>query len=415
MALKYGFFNSVNNDRLYTAEDMTYPYKGIVSNGVIASNTKSDGFQVKGNNTMTVSITKGFGMFDGKWAELDSDMSLTVPTAHVTLTRIDSVVVKVDNSARTVAIVYNNGTPATSPKAPAITRNDTITEYRLCNITVAPNANQITQANIEDTRPSSECGFVTNLLQDSDISATYAQWETQFSEWFNPIKDTLKNITAYVKLENLHTTTQDGETDIPIGIDKFQHSSDVLEVYISGLRVVKDKDYTLNGYESITLTLPVVSGTLIHFVVTKSIDGTNAESLLEDISNLNNRVTELEKPRKSDEPLWTGADILSGGEIVPSKKLSECNSGWLLLWSDNTNGKEGDYDYASTFVPKKKAEGQNWNRQTFMDIIPVSQATNGAYFTIVKKFFVYDDRIVGYEGNGVVQNGNACLRAIYEV
>ena len=95
MAFQCGFFNSENGDRKYNAEQMNNPYKRIVSNGVFArgNGESSTDFQVVADGTMTVVVKKGDGIFAGKWAQLDADMPVAIPTAHVSLTRIDSVIV----------------------------------------------------------------------------------------------------------------------------------------------------------------------------------------------------------------------------------------------------------------------------------------------------------------------------------
>ena len=185
MAFQCGFFNSVNGDRRYTAEQMNNPYKGIVSNGVLAKTDDSTSFQVQEKSGLNIVVKEGYGIFADKWAILDADLQLTIPTPHVSYARIDSVIVRIDNNenVRAGSIEYVQGTPATNPAAPALTRNSTVMEYRLANIRVPANATSVSQATITDTRPSADCGFVTNLLQNSDISATYAQWEAQFNEW----------------------------------------------------------------------------------------------------------------------------------------------------------------------------------------------------------------------------------------
>ena len=185
MAFQCGFFNSVNGDRSYTAEQMNNPYKGIVSNGVLAKTDDSTSFQVQEKSGLNIVVKEGYGIFADKWAILDADLQLTIPTPHVSYARIDSVIVRIDNNenVRAGSIEYVQGTPATNPAAPTLTRNSTVMEYRLANIRVPANATSVSQATITDTRPSAECGFVTNLLQNSDISATYAQWEAQFNEW----------------------------------------------------------------------------------------------------------------------------------------------------------------------------------------------------------------------------------------
>jgi len=284
MAFQCGFFNSENGDRKYNAEQMNNPYKRIVSNGVFAqpNGTPSTDFQVQANGDMTVTVKEGRGIFADKWAFMDADMNMTVPMAHVSLTRIDSIIVRIDNSpsVRAGSIVYRSGTPAESPAAPELENTGDVTEYRLGNITVAANASSITQANITDTRPGSECGFIHNLLWDSDISATYAQWQAQFDEWFLTLRQTLATATIISSFTSHYTAEEDDETVIPIGIQRFNRVLDILQVYINGLFLTEGVDYTITNDTEITLTLGIDAGTEVSFVVYKSVDGSEAESVV---------------------------------------------------------------------------------------------------------------------------------------
>lgn len=290
MAFQCGFFNSEGGDRKYNAEQMNNPYKRIVSNGVFAqpNGTPSTDYQLTANGDMTVTVKEGRGIFADKWAYLDADMILTVPTAHVSYTRIDSVIVRIDSSAavRAGSIVYRSGTPADNPTAPALENTPEIKEYRLGNITVAPNALAITQANIEDTRVGSECGFIHNLLWNSDISATYAQWQAQFYEWFDTLRDTIATQTIITSFTSQYTATEDDETVIPINIPRFNSALDILQVYINGLFLTDRVDYTVNNNNTITLTLGIDAGTEVSFVVYKSVDGSEAETVVRYVNEL---------------------------------------------------------------------------------------------------------------------------------
>lgn len=420
MAFKCGFFNSVDNDRLYTAEDMNNVFNLIVSNGVIIK--ESNSMQVVSVNNMNIAVKVGSGIFAGKWSLLDADMEFVVPTPHVTNPRIDSVVVtiKTHNDYRTGVIEYVAGTPDASPEAPQIEFHDPwrgyeVCQYRLANILVKPNVTSISQSDITDTRPSSECGFVTNLLQDSDITATYAQWQEQFERWFNNIKDTLNPFTAVMSYQKTYITVENGEQTIPVGIDRFNSALDVLQVSCNGLTLIEGLDYTRNGYESITLTLPVSSGAILSFVVLKSIDGEESTTVVDELQALTNKVAGLET---SPTPLWVGSVLpLATDTIIPTKKLSQCKSGWLLLWCDYNEDTQtaGNFDYSTTFIPKMRVNG-TWSGQSFLDIIGASLADSGDYFMAVKKLAVHDDRITGFVGNGATTYGrDICLRAIYEV
>ena len=76
MAFRCGFFNAINGDRKYNADDMTNPYKRIISNGVFGkpNGEPSDDFQVLINGAFGVTVQKGQGLFFNKWAELDEHM-----------------------------------------------------------------------------------------------------------------------------------------------------------------------------------------------------------------------------------------------------------------------------------------------------------------------------------------------------
>lgn len=320
MAFKCGFFNAVNGDRKYNAEEMNIPYKKIVSNGVFASDTESEDLQVISTIGLNLIVKSGFGIFADKWANLDSDLSLTVPTPHVSNTRIDSIIVRVDKSdaVRAGTIEYVQGEPSVSPVPVALQDSTLIKEYRLAKITVAPNATFITQADIEDCRPTSECGFITNLLQNSDITATYRQWQAQFENWLANTKsenDEIQNETienqeqfdewfAHVKEEvgaatlvktftSNYVSVEDGETIIPINIDRYVVEVDSLLVYINGILLIPNVEYTINDYQSITLTSSIEKNNNVSFVVLKSIDGTGGDTIVEEVARLSTDIENI--------------------------------------------------------------------------------------------------------------------------
>lgn len=288
MAFQCGFFNSINGDRKYNAEQMSNPYHRVVSNGVFAANGQSTDLQVQAVSGMSVKVKTGEGIFADKWAKLDTDMPFTITTAHVTNPRIDSIVVHIDTSedVRAGSIIYKQGTAASNPTPPALENSTYVKEFRLANIRVNANATSITQANITDTRPTAECGFVSNLLADSDVTALFAQWQAQFTEWFEEIKETLSTATLIRSYTSSYTTVSDGETVIPIQITQYNRTLDILRVFVNGLLVLPTTDYTINDNDEITLTKDLVSGQQVSFIVYKSIDGSEAESVVDQVYNL---------------------------------------------------------------------------------------------------------------------------------
>ena len=67
MAIKYGYFNSVNGDRKYNAEDMTMYFKGLVSDGIFQ--TIGDMFVVTAGDGLTVTVGTGRALVNTHWIE----------------------------------------------------------------------------------------------------------------------------------------------------------------------------------------------------------------------------------------------------------------------------------------------------------------------------------------------------------
>jgi hypothetical protein len=296
MAFQCGFFNSINGDRKYNAEQMNNPYSRIISNGVFGNSESSTDFQVKSDSGLNIIVKQGQGIFSGKWSILDADMPLTIATPHVSMSRIDSIIVRIDNSddVRAGSIEYKQGEASASPVPIKLENTANVKEYRLAKITVNPNVTQITQANITDCRPTGECGFIHNLLWDSDITTTYDQWHAQFHEWFDNLRETLASSTVLVSFTSKYITTAQDETVIPIGISQFKSVLDILQVYVNNLLCFEGTDYTVDNFNNIVLTNGVDKGTEIHFIVYKSMDGTGIDKFIEDVDDLISRQNEVE-------------------------------------------------------------------------------------------------------------------------
>ena len=192
MTIHCGFFDSVDRDRLYKAEDMTRPYELLVSNGVFATpqGTASNYLQVYANGGMNVTVKAGRGIFKDKWFISDTDMQLTLDASEVTLTRVDSIIVRVDTSesVRTGTIEVKKGTPSSTASAPVMERSEDVHEYRLADIIVAPQTTEIAQLNISDQRGSADCPWVTSLVQQVDTSTLFAQWQDAYEKYYAKVE-----------------------------------------------------------------------------------------------------------------------------------------------------------------------------------------------------------------------------------
>lgn len=313
-----GFFDSINKDRLYSADEMNRPYRRVITNGVFATpqGTASNDLQVlSANNGMNIIVKKGEGLFADKWFENAADIPITVPSNNGIVGRIDSIIVQVDKrqSGRKGNIVYRCGTPNSSPVAPGINSIDSVVEYRIASIFVSPGANYIGQDVISDLRGSSECPWVTSLIQQVDISSLFLQWQAAYkmyydesTEDFEEYKEAqraawqqfLDNLTSDLSVSTnvimlssnyLSNTTV---SSIPIGISSFNPETDVLMVFINGLRATEGVNYTINANgNSIDLKVELISGQSVNFLVLKSIIAADIQTSITMIQALDNKVS----------------------------------------------------------------------------------------------------------------------------
>ncbi|MCK1985158.1 MULTISPECIES: pyocin knob domain-containing protein [Peribacillus] len=67
------------------------------------------------------------------------------------------------------------------------------------------------------------------------------------------------------------------------------------------------------------------------------------------------KVNALRAELYTQEVLWSGGVYpMAADTVTPAKKLSECRTGWILLWSDYDVGAgSNDYQFVSTFIPKE--------------------------------------------------------------
>lgn len=116
-------------------------------------------------------------------------------------------------------------------------------------------------------------------------------------------------------------------------------------------------------------------------------------------------------------PLWSGtSQITDTDTITPSKPLSECAKGWLLVWSDyNIDSNEpSESDIATTIVSKKNAAGNNWTGQSLYALLPTYVTTAQAVTVACKRLNIYNNRITGFALNSAEPANDVVLRAIYE-
>lgn len=191
MAITSGFFNSVNGDRRYNAEQINDFLTGLVNGGVYES--VGGGLQVKSNAGMKVQVLSGkLSDSNGRWLQNDSTLVLTLDAADLVLNRYDAIVAKLDSNQnqRTGTITVKKGTAASTPTKPTAERTQFVEEYILAYVYVGKGATTITQAQIEDTRVNTSiCGFVTGLIKQVDTSQLFLQYQTAYAQFLNELNE----------------------------------------------------------------------------------------------------------------------------------------------------------------------------------------------------------------------------------
>lgn len=290
MGITSGFFNSISGDRTYNADQMTTYFEGLVSDGVYEN--IGDRFRVTTANSMAVNIGSGRALLRSRWVKNDAVLTMSIDAADVQFARYDAVVLRLDltESGRDIDVAVIKGTPAPYPQVPNLTRTDDVYELLLAAVHVRKNANMILQSDIADMRSSSQCGWVTGLIDQVDTSDLFAQWQTAYSDyyaqstaafdsylaektvafntWFDSLTATLNVDTSIAKYQN-SVSVIGYTTEIAIGIEQYNADSDILMVYSNGVLMIENDEYTI-GTNSITLARPFDGDNIVTFIVLKN-------------------------------------------------------------------------------------------------------------------------------------------------
>lgn len=196
MAVTYGFYNSLNKDRVYNAEQMSSIFNGIITDGVFASIGGS--LMPIAGTGMQVFVKTGKCWFNSTWTLNDALLPLDIPAADVSLTRIDAVVVEINSAVSTRAntIKVVKGTPSANPAKPTLANTETLHQYALGYVTVSAGVTSITADKIEVNVGKTTCPFITSVLQQTDITALFNQWDAEFNAWFENIQVQLSGNVA---------------------------------------------------------------------------------------------------------------------------------------------------------------------------------------------------------------------------
>lgn len=322
-----GFFNALHvngdYDRKYNANDYADNLAVVVGNGVLRS--ANDDLRVTASG-MAVTVAAGRAWINGHFYHNDAPLPFAAVTAPAGGSRWDRIMLRLDNNlnARSIKLRYVQGTAANSPVKPAPVRSGNVYELVLADIYVGTNATSVI---VTDTRADEAlCGWVYSVVGDNSFFTTL---DKDFADWFRQTRDTLSSVTLF-KRYTWRTVTEGLTGSLSFNIPQWDEETCLLDVYINGIRVVEDVDYTRSG-KMLQFSNLLVSGTELDVVVYKSIDGNGILSVADEITQLQNDMAVVTNTNEY-KYVCNGYD--------DNVKLSQIATAWL----------EGGDDYSSKTI-----------------------------------------------------------------
>lgn len=201
-------------------------FNSFISNGVFPN--PGTNLQVIANNDMTVTVSIGKGWVNGYFYLNDNILILPIEVADGVLNRTDRIVLQFNTVARSITAKVKKGTFASTPVAPVLQRDADAYELALGDVYVGAGVVSVVGANITDQRMNTAvCGWVNSLIQadttaifdqylawytarqteydvdftawyanttgtaETDVAAFEAQFQADFTIWFDTMKDQL--------------------------------------------------------------------------------------------------------------------------------------------------------------------------------------------------------------------------------
>lgn len=189
MAVTCGFFNSLYGDRKYPADDISRIFDGVIRDGVYMS--IGDKFAVTATTGMTINVGSGRAWFNHTWTLNDTDLPILMDDPDLVLDRIDAIVLEINRSeeVRNNTIKAVKGIASSNPQNPVMVNTEFIEQVPFAYITRKHGVTEIKTEDIKIVVGTSECPYVTSILEAADIDELFAQWDAQFGTWQNSKKE----------------------------------------------------------------------------------------------------------------------------------------------------------------------------------------------------------------------------------
>lgn len=270
-------------DRAITSAPLRKLYKKLFSDGVMPN--PSTNMQVSAGSGMNVIVSPGFAMCNGCLKLEEAQRTLAVQASSATYDRIDTVVLRLnDNDSERICDFYIlEGTPATSPVRPTLTRTESIWELGLADLFIAKNSTVISNQRITDTRyETARCGVVSSVSEfdtttlyqqvQADLAGFKAEEQADFIAWFEEIKGQLSEDAAG-NLQNQIGTLPSLVTEVKTNI-------------VAAINWVAEKISALASMIGTSDISTIGDGTVTGAIASQNVTLTNINTDLQDLNDI---------------------------------------------------------------------------------------------------------------------------------
>lgn len=141
MAVTSGFFNAIDHDRLYNAEDVGSLLDGIITDGIL--NTYGSHFEVTISNGLDILVGSGRGWFKQTWIKNDDNLTLTAEANTTGDVRYDTVVIDVNKTDAIRANSIQIVTGTSNPSGPTLIDEAAHKQYPIANLKIDATGTEI--------------------------------------------------------------------------------------------------------------------------------------------------------------------------------------------------------------------------------------------------------------------------------
>ena len=192
MTFRSGFWNSIDGDRTYSAEDMAIPFDGIITEGVFAN--WGDAFKATVTDGSTVTVGSGKAWLSNRWVRNDSVYQMPINVSNYSSsTEPRTVVVCIDLKVEPYYrfaqfyIVEQRNYSSYTDMLNSITDRTRQNTLPLFAINFAAGDSSIQQSSIMNLVGTSWCPYVTAPVQTVTVDDIRAKWDASYNSLMNDI------------------------------------------------------------------------------------------------------------------------------------------------------------------------------------------------------------------------------------